>query len=53
MDPDTTLAELRKLTNRALDGLNPPEPEELAELFSSLDGLASGGFLPRAWTRNP
>lgn len=56
MDPNANLAELRRLTRRALydNDLTPAEVTRLAELVEALDEwLAKGGSLPDAWAKGP
>lgn len=53
MDPNTALARMRALTERAdSQQLTLEEGFELAELISGLDQwLSRGGFLPTDWVR--
>lgn len=62
MNPDATLAWLRELTERCLDGGEggevPPEwfgdAHEALCAFTALDTwLSGGGFAPRAWRPRP
>lgn len=65
MDPNTTLAELRKAVASALEiGYQAQLKESVAQLntrlmqmaqaFDNLDGwLSRGGFPPEAWQSNP
>lgn len=55
MDPDITLANIRRLTKLTHErDLEPSEADDLAELIEALDDwIARGGFLPRAWARQP
>lgn len=51
MDPNETLAELRKLAARLLD--TGGWPDDMAEKFQALDEwLSKGGFLPTDWQAN-
>ena len=59
MDPNTTLAEIRRLTDSALNAWDTDPHkrnanlQRLAELTQALDEwIASGGFLPRDWSRD-
>lgn len=49
MDPNATLAEIRRTLK--VMGDDPAEPQgNLGELIAALDGwLTTGGFLPSAW----
>ena len=55
MDPNATLADLRRLTILLL--VNPNNGDDaavrMAELFEALDSwIARGGFLPQTWARD-
>jgi hypothetical protein len=54
VDPNATLARLRELARRCVQGalVDRMETEEMAELFEALDTwITRGGFLPEAWAR--
>jgi len=53
MDPNATLAEIRRLTKRNEEApLDLADTNRLVLLLLSLDGwLTKGGFLPDAWKR--
>jgi hypothetical protein len=62
MDPDANLEEMRRLANTILEdqAQNPVGSEleanadRLAELVLSIDAwIRAGGFLPKAWQKNP
>lgn len=50
MDPNATLAEIRDLYKRVLDGEDETYATDLAEAIESLDRwITDGGFLPKNW----
>jgi hypothetical protein len=56
MDPDTCLAELRRLVAKMIvdydkrDGIEQEDANDLADRFMALDlWMAGGGFIPTAW----
>lgn len=50
MDPNATLAEMRKLISEIAPG--KPISDDFPLLFDGLDNwLSRGGFLPEAWAR--
>lgn len=53
MDPDSTLAALRQITDKSFpEGLDDNEISTVVNLFIALDEwLSKGGFLPEAWQR--
>lgn len=56
MDPNATLAEMRRLVGRMLDDesehVDSGDAVRLAALLEALDGwITGGGFLPAAWRR--
>lgn len=51
MDPNATLAELRRIAQRNLE--NEGDLGRMAELFEALDNwILNGGFLPNNWNKN-
>ena len=57
MDPNATLAELRRLVDRTRERMDAGYPElddalRMTELIHALDEwLSHGGFLPSQWSR--
>lgn len=50
VDPNATLAEIRDLVKRTLDGVDEAYAMDLAESVENLDKwITNGGFLPGEW----